>query len=75
MANPLQPEATDEALGFRTLATLLDGDLDRATTALTAARLPGRSCALFAGVVPSAALRLVWRLASRPSARHPAAGG
>ena len=76
MADPHQPETIDEALGLRALAALLDGDLGRAAEALAAARRGYRAAFLcrLACAVPSAALRLAWRLALRPSARRPAAG-
>ena len=77
MADPLQPETVDEALGLRALAALLDGSLDRAAEVLAAARR-GYQIAFvcrLAFVVPSAAVRLAWRLASRPWVRRPATGG
>ena len=76
MADPLQPETIDEALGLRALAALLDGDLDRAARVLAAAKRGYRAAFLcrLACLVPSAAVRIAWRLASRPSARRPATG-
>lgn len=71
------PAALDEALGFRALAALLDGSLDRAAEVLAAARR-GYQVAFvcrLAFVVPSAAVRLAWRLASRRWVRRPATGG
>lgn len=69
MPDPLQPATIDEALGLRALAALLDGDLDRATEALAAARRGYRIAFLcrLAVVVPSVALRLAWRQAVQHS--------
>lgn len=69
MADPLQPATIDEALGLRALAALLNGDLSRATEALAATRYGYRLAFLcrLAGVVPSVALRVAWRLAARRS--------
>lgn len=67
MADPLQQATIDEALGLRALAALLDGDLDRATKALSAARRGYRVaflCRLMV-VVLLVALRLAWRQAVR----------
>ena len=77
MGDSPHPAALDEALGFHALAALLDGSLDRAAEVLAAARRGYQVtfvCRL-AFVVPSAAVRLAWRLASRPGVRRPATGG
>ena len=67
MADLLQPATLDEALGLRALAALLDGDLDGAARVLAAARRGYRLAFLYrlAVVVPSASIRLAWRLAVR----------
>ena len=68
MADSLHPAALDEALGLRALAAVLDSDLDRAARILAAARRGYRfafPCHL-AVVIPSVALRVAFRLASRP---------
>lgn len=67
MTDPLQPAIIDEALGLRALATLLDGDLDAAARVLAAARRGYRAAFLcrLAVVVPTASVRLAWRLAVR----------
>ena len=67
MADPLQPTTIDEALGLRALAALLDGDLDRATEALAATRRSYRVAFVCrpAVVIPTASIRLAWRLAVR----------
>ena len=68
MADPLHPATLDEALGLRALAAVLDSDLDRAARVLAAARRGYRfafPCRL-AVVIPSVALRVAFRLASRP---------
>ena len=69
MADPLQPTTIDEALGLRTLAALLDGDLDGAVEVLAVARRGYRLVFLcrLAVIVPLVALRLAWRLATRRS--------
>ena len=69
MADPLLPADIDEALGLRALAALLDGDLDGAVEVLAAARGGYRLAFLcrLVVVVPSVALRLAWRLATRRS--------
>ena len=69
MPDSLQPATLDEALGLRALAALLEGDLDRATDALAAARRGYRLAFLcrLAVVVPSVAMRLAWRQAVPPS--------
>ena len=67
MADPLQPTTIDEALGLRALAALLDGDLDGATEALAAVRCRYRVAFLcrLVVVVPTASIRLAWRLVVR----------
>lgn len=67
MADPLQPATINEALGLRSLAALLDGDLDRATEALAATRRGNRFAFLCraAVIIPSVAVRLAWRQAAR----------
>lgn len=62
MAAHRQPATIDEALGFRTLAALLDGDLDRATEALAATRRSYKVAFIcrLALLAPSVALRLAW---------------
>ena len=67
MVDPLQPTTIDEALGLRALAALLEGDLDRATEALAAAPRGYRVVFLcrLAVVVPTASIRLAWRLVVR----------
>lgn len=67
MADPLQPETIDEALGLRALAALLDGDLGGAARILAAARRGYRAAFLcrLAVVVPVASIRLAWRLVVR----------
>ena len=67
MADSLQSATIDEVLGLRALAALLEGDLDRATEALAAARRGYRAAFLcrLAIVVPTASIRLAWRLVVR----------
>ena len=67
MADSLPPATIDEASGLRALAALLDGDLDRATEALAVARRGYRVAFLcrLAVVVPTASIRLAWRLVVR----------
>ena len=66
MADP-HSTTIDEALGLQALAALLDGDLDGAVRALTAARPRYRAAFLcrLGLLMPLVAVRLAWQLMAR----------